>query len=140
MILVNFYLFFLWSVAVQKWAVTPWICVLWPWNLFFWKELWISDFLTTYLMVIRRKTEILETLQKQFFIKNSKNSYFLWLQILHWFSKVFKKFKNSFFQDGSNLHMFLNFYWKSIIESALESPSSRLCEYLRNIIPSSMSS
>ena len=31
--------FFPWSTALQNWAVTPWICVLWPWNLFFW-TLW----------------------------------------------------------------------------------------------------
>ena len=72
------------------------------------------------------KNIFFETLQKKFFIKNSKNCYFLWLQILHGFSIICR----------NNQKLIFSRWFKSSYIPEFSSKHS--CEYLRNIIPSSM--
>ena len=89
---------------------------------FFWKELCISDFLTTYLMVIGPKTTILEILKKSFSSKTAKIATFCNFRFYIGFPIFSKKIKISFFQGTSNLRIFLSFYQKSITGSALRPP------------------
>ena len=91
-------------------------------KLFFCKELCISDLLTTYLIVIRPKTYFLETLKKIFSSKTAKIATFCDFRFYLDFPLFAEKIKNSFFQGGSNLHIFLSFYRSNTIRSALEPP------------------
>ena len=74
------------------------ILVAWWWNFFLERAMHfrfpdnLSDGYTT-------KNRDFGDTSKKFFVKNSKNSYFLLLQILHWFSNIFKKIEKLIFSS-----------------------------------------